>query len=541
MSVTLPAALYEGGEIVTMEPRAPHAEAVATLGGRILAVGTAGACRDALCHAGARDVEHVALAGRCLVPGFIDTHLHPIGIVYFDLHADLSRVRSVAEMQAVLRDEASRNPDAPCVIGLKLQDENLTERRLPTRDELDAVSAELPVVVMEHDGHSAAGNSVALAAAGIGRGVPDPAGGRIAREADGTPAGPCFEGGAQLLLGALPSPSLARMRETARASFARLASYGITSAGVVLQTDDEGPGGASGRLEALALGLLLDEVPFATYAILIGRCVEAAIAARSGPLHDPAAGRKVGGFKIFADGTFGSCTACMREPFSDRPGERGMLTLSEDEVFARMRAAHAAGLQVCVHAIGDGAIDRCLELYERLLVESPRVDHRHRIEHASLLTPELISRIARLGIHVSTQPLFIHSEKTWLARRLGAERARHVYPLRALVDAGVVVGGASDAPVESADVLHAIACCVTREGFETQQALSPAEALAMFTREAARLQFEEEEKGTLTPGKRADFVVLSGNPLGVPAEEIARLSVVRTVVAGRVVHGERAA
>jgi hypothetical protein len=246
----------------------------------------------------------------------------------------------------------------------------------------------------------------------------------------------------------------------------------------------------------------------------------------------------VGGFKIFADGTFGSCTACMREPFSDRPDERGYLTLAEDTILARMRAAHEARLQICVHVIGDAALERCLALFGQLLAESPRPDHRHRLEHASLVPPELVPRIAALGLCVSTQPLFIHSEKGWLHRRLGAERARHVYPLRALLAAGIHVGGASDAPVESTDVLHAIQCCVTREGFETHQALAPAEALALFTREAAYLQFEEGEKGTLAPGKRADLVILSANPLAVPQGRIADLRVLRTLCGGRVTHGD---
>jgi predicted amidohydrolase YtcJ len=140
---------------------------------------------------------------------------------------------------------------------------------------------------------------------------------------------------------------------------------------------------------------------------------------------------------------------------------------------------------------------------------------------------------------VSTQPLFIHSEKTWLGRRLGPERTRHVYPLRAFADAGVLVGGASDAPVESTDVLHAIACCVTREGFVPEQALTAAEALALFTRDAARLQFEEDEKGTLAPGKRADLVVLSASPLAVAPERIAAIRVLQTVVGGRIVHDVR--
>jgi hypothetical protein len=422
-------------------------------------------------------------------------------------------------------------------VGLQLQDEDLAERRLPTRAELDAACPERPVVVVEHDGHSAIGNGAALAAAGIRAGTPDPPGGRIARGPDGAPLGPVYETAAQLLLGAVPGPELERLRATARSTFARLPAHGITSAGVIVQTDDEGPAGAAGSLESVALQLLLGEAPFATYTILVGKSVGAAVAARTTPLHDPAAGRRVGGFKIFADGTFGSCTACMREPFADRPGERGLMTLDDAEILARMRAAHAAGLQICVHAIGDAAVERCVALFARLLSDAPRRDHRHRIEHASCIPPELLPRIAALGLCVSTQPLFIHSEKTWLHRRLGAERARHTYPLRALLDAGVVVGGASDAPVESLDVLHAIQCCVTREGFEPQQALTPAEALALFTRDAAFIQHEDAEKGTLAPGKRADLALLSESPLRVAPERIAGIRVLRTVVAGRSVYG----
>jgi predicted amidohydrolase YtcJ len=529
------AALYSGGEVLTLDRRRPRASALATLDGRILEVGDVSACRDALAAAGARRAERVDLAGRCLLPGFIDTHLHPIPLLYFDLNADLRGVRSIAALGDALRDAAAPLAPGEWLVGLQLEDEELAEGRLPTRAELDAACPERPVVVFERDGHSTSGNSLALAAAGIAAGTPDPPGGRIERSADGTPLGPCRETAAQLLFGAVPTPALERLQVGAQAAFGRLAACGITSAGVVLQTDDEGPAGAAGRLETLAMQMLLARAPFSTYAILIGRSVAAALAARATPLHDPASGRRVGGFKIFADGTFGSRTACMREAFSDSPS-CGFLTLDPDEILARMRAAHAAGLQICVHAIGDAAVDRCVTLFERLLAEHPRVDHRHRIEHASLVPPELVPRIARLGLYVSTQPLFIHSEKTWLHRRLGGERARHVYPLRDFVDAGIVVGGASDAPVESLDVLHAIECCVTREGFEPQQALTPFEALRMFTSDAARLQFEEHEKGTLTPGKRADLVVLSANPLTVAPDRISGIRVLRSVLAGRVTY-----
>lgn len=536
MSSAARGVLYTGAEVVTLEPDAPSAEAIATCDGRILAVGTEAACRDALHTAAPADIIEVALPGCCILPGFIDTHLHPLGILYFDMNADLRGARDLAELQAMLRRAGERLGDGEWLTGLQLDVEALAERRMPTRVELDAACSTRPLVVLAHDGHSASGNSAALAAAGIHAATADPAGGRIERAADGSPAGPCRETAAQLLMGAVPAISLERLQATARDSFARLSACGITSAGVILQTDAEGPGGAAAQLESLALQILLEDVPFCTYAILIGRTVDAALAARATPLHDPAAGRRVGGFKIFADGTLGSCTACMRDPFADAPGQSGYLTLDDDDLLARMRSAHAAGLQVCVHAIGDGAVERCIEHFERVLAELPRPDHRHRLEHASVVPPALLGRIARLGLHISTQPLFIHSEKTWLHRRLGAERARHVYPLRAFADAGIVMGGASDAPVESPDVLHAIQCCVTREGFETHQSLSPLQALHMYTRDAARLQFEENEKGTLAPGKRADLVVLSGNPLTVAPDRIAALRVLRTVVGGRVTY-----
>jgi predicted amidohydrolase YtcJ len=534
------AVLYTGGEVVTMEPGAPRAEALATLRDRILAVGDASACRDALRAAGAADFAHVPLGGRALLPGFIDTHLHPIPLLYFDLNADLRGLASLAALQRALGRAAARLPQGEWLVGLQLDVEALAERRLPTAAELEAACPGRPVVVLAHDGHSASGSAPALAAAGLGAGSPDPPGGRLERDAAGAPTGVCREAAAQRLLGAVPTPALARLRDAAREGYGRLSACGITSAGVVLQTDEEGPAGAAGRLEAFGLAALLDAVPFSTYALLVGRTVDAAVAARATPLHDPAKGRRVGGFKIFADGTFGSCTARLREPFADRPETCGFLTLDEDELEARMAAAHAAGLQVCVHAIGDGAVERTLARLEAVLARAPRPDHRHRLEHASLVPPELAARIARLGVAVSTQPLFVHSEKAWLHRRLGAERARHVYPLRALLDAGVVVAGASDAPVESPDVLHAIECCVTREGFETHQGVTPEEALALYTRAAAWLQFEEAEKGTLAPGKRADLVVLSASPLAAAPGRIRGIRVLRTVVGGRVVHGDEA-
>ena len=526
------AQLYFGGEIHTLEEKAPSARAVAVRDGRILAVGEEQHCRAAL----GTDCAEIDLQGRVLLPGFIDTHLHPIMMAYFEMNADLSGVASIGELQARLREAAEKSSAGEWVVGLRFDDEALEDPRLPTRHDLDLACRDRPILLVEHDGHLVIGNTRAIDAAGVTSGSKDPDGGLIDREADGTPAGPFRENAAVLLLNAMPPPDPDQLRSGARAAFERLIRCGVTSAGIILQTDHEGPAGAAGALEVAGMQVLLPETPISTYALLIGADVERVVAARETPLHDPEAGRRVGGVKIFADGTLGSCTACMGAPFSDHPESKGFMTLDEDEIYRRMVEAHRRGFQIGVHAIGDEANRRCLGLYERLLAEHPRADHRHRIEHASVLDGEAIARMARLGIVVSTQPLFIHSEKTWLHKRLGPDRARQTYPLRSLLEAGVRVAGASDAPVESTDVLHALQCCVTREGFEVEQGISAAQALRVFTIDAAYAQFEDQEKGSICPGKRADFAVLSADPVSVPAEAIGDIRVEQTIVAGRAVY-----
>lgn len=192
------------------------------------------------------------------------------------------------------------------------------------------------------------------------------------------------------------------------------------------------------------------------------------------------------------------------------------------------------GLQVCIHAIGDKAVTTCIDLYEKLLEAHPRAGHRHRIEHASVVSPRDIPRLAKLGLVLSCQPLFIRSEAKWLPQRLGPQRLPMTYPFRSFFESGVVIAGSSDAPIESTSVLAAIECCVTRDGFTPEQALTIDQAIAMYTRNAAFIQFEEAEKGTLEPGKRADFVMLAENPHRVAPRDIGKIGLVRTVRGGEV-------
>jgi predicted amidohydrolase YtcJ len=333
-------------------------------------------------------------------------------------------------------------------------------------------------------------------------------------------------------------PDMQRIRRAAQLCFQRIAAHGITSAGVILQTDEEGVFGKQGAFDVLLMNALLDLVPINMYLLLAARELAPIAAAQKTKLHQSeiGAGHRIGGIKIWADGTFGSATGYMSQPYADHPEQRGFLMHSEDEMYRRMEWAHSAGLQIAIHVIGDAACETIINLYERLLRAHPRPDHRHRLEHASILSAEAMAAAARLGLVVSTQPLFIHNEKEWLHQRLGSQRGRAVYPFRSLLEAGVKLAGASDAPICSTDVLHAIQCAVTREGFETHQGITAEQALRMFTLDAAYAQFEDAVKGSISVGKRADLVVLSDNPVRVQPEKIRDISVEATICAGRVIY-----
>jgi predicted amidohydrolase YtcJ len=204
-----------------------------------------------------------------------------------------------------------------------------------------------------------------------------------------------------------------------------------------------------------------------------------------------------------------------------------------------MAEAHQAGLQIAIHAIGDAANRTCIDLYKRLLEKYPRQNHRHRLEHASVLNADLIADLARLGLVVSSQPSFLYTENYWLQRQIGLDRCRWAYPYRSLVEAGVKLAGASDAPICSPAVLQGLQCFITREGFVPEQSLSAAQAVRAFTIDAAYAQFEEQIKGSLSVGKRADLVVLSANPVRLEPEQITEIRVRRTICGGITIFSEQ--
>lgn len=546
--------LYVGGRIRTADPASPHAEALATRRGRIIAVGSERDCRVALGFSepdpGGRDSDAgrtrhdrpggvVDLKGQALLPGFNDAHLYPMGVCFASYHVDLSAATSITEVLDTLADRARETVLGEWVVGLRLSAHQLQERRLPTISELDAVGLGRAVVLVLRDGHTSIGNSVALATAGIRADRDAPPGGSFGRDRRGRLTGVCHETATGTLLAAVPLPGLDELRPVAKQVLADWAAQGITSLGVVLQTDHEGLAGPAGALESVGMMILAEDMDQGSHAILCGSLSNVVDLRASSSLHRPAENRIVGGIKMYLDGCLESHTAAMRHPYADAADKTGMFTMEPAQAARRMEAAHLAGLQICVHATGDAASARTLELFTELFDRHPPDPAnavRHRVENVSVTDEATAAGLADLGVAAAVQPHFITSKAVWLTDRVGPERTHQAYPFRTLVDAGMTVAGSSDAPMESTDVLAGMAAAVTRAGFEPDQGLTAEEAVALYTRNAAVAQQRDDITGTLAEGKRADLVVLSADPVDVAPEQIAEIQVRRTVIGGRVVY-----
>jgi len=225
----------------------------------------------------------------------------------------------------------------------------------------------------------------------------------------------------------------------------------------------------------------------------------------------------------------------MFKPFTSQPSTSGYCVIEEDVLYDRMEKAHNMGLQIAIHAIGDKANKILVDLYQKLLEENPREDHRHRIEHASMLTPEVIKEIKKLGLIASCQPTFILSEFDWLEKRFGKDRCKYIYPFKSLVDAGIVIASGSDCPVEDPNPILGLHALVNREGFIPEESISIEEALKTYTINGAYAAFEEDIKGSIEVGKLADFVILDRNPLELPKDEIMEINVLETIIRGKTV------
>jgi len=527
--------VYRGGPILTMDADGRVVEALGIEGDRIGAVGTV---EEVLTWAGDA-AGQVDLAGRALLPGFIDAHGHFPGdgvwAVVVDLRSPpMADVGDLAELLERLRTRARETPAGEWIVGMGYDDTLLAEGRHPDRHDLDRASSEHPIAALHVSGHLAALNSAGLAASGIDASTPDPEGGRIRREADGrTPDGVLEEQAMasveERILAPSPLDSLRIFREATR----RYLAAGVTTAqnGYAPKLQVRALSWLS-RLRLLPLRIVLWPEPAVADEILADE-----LSVRSTERV------RVGAVKLVADGSIQGYTGYLSEPYhvppGDDPGYRGYPRIPHDELVEQVARYHAAGMQVAIHGNGDASIDDILDALEEAQRRHPRDDARPVVVHAQMTRPDQLDRMAALG----AVPSFFSLHTFYWGDRhrrifMGPERAARMSPASSARARGIRFTIHCDAPIVPMEPLKLVWSAVnrrTRSGFVVgpEERIDAAQALRAVTIDAAWQHFEEGEKGSLEPGKLADLVILSGSPLDVPAERIDAIRVIETLVGGR--------
>ncbi|MEQ8665071.1 MAG: amidohydrolase [Rhodospirillales bacterium] len=529
--------IYHGGTILTVDVADRVAEAVLVSDGRIAAVGTLGEIEAAA----APGAERRDLGGRTMIPGFIDPHGHFPDSGFLKLHrADLASppigdCHTIADVLGRLRARAADTPPGEWVIGSLFEPGGLAEKRFPTRAELDAVSTDHPVWVVHVSGHAGAANSRALAYRGVDRDTPDPAGGRFGRDAGGDLDG-LLDGMAAM--GELGDSEFQITYERFCSAFAAAAeeylAHGVTLAQNAWATRQL----LSYFGEIAATGTPEIDVMVLPAGFLEPRLSDGELGI---PLPAPESGIHLGPRKLFGDGSFHMQTACLTQPYhrplNGQAGYRCELAVTREQMVKRIGKLHGMGFQCHIHANGDATADLMLDAIEDVQCGNRRDDHRHTFIHAQTLREDQLDRMAAMGVSVSFFPAHIHYWGDYHRDvTLGPDRVGDMCPTRWAADRGIRFTIHNDAQVTPTRPLHLMWCAVNRRSFSgaeigAHQALTPAEALRAHTADAAWQVFQETERGSIEPGKRADLAILERNPLA-DAAAIREIRVDETIVAG---------
>ncbi len=532
-----PDMIIHGGSIHTGVDGAPPAEAVSIRAGRIVAVG---AMDDLIEDFGGR-TRLIDLKGAHLYPGFTDAHVHLRGIGERETTLDLDEISSIAELVDVVAAASAELPADRSLIGRGWIETHWPENRFPTRQDLDAVTGERPAVLTRADGHALIANTAALQRAGIL--TPNPAqpdGGRIELDADGMPTGMLIDnamGAVAGLSGPVDETSISEAYELGAARYASLGWTSVHNMSV--------PSG-----DIALINWLSDEgrLPLRIYNAVDGEDPDAfsVMGASEGGLVTTR------GIKLYMDGALGSRGALLAAAYSDRPGETGLQLARPQPTMDILARAYAEDVQVAFHAIGDLANTLTLDWMGETFREADNgadQDPRWRIEHAQIISAADIPRFAELGVIPSMQPSHAIGDLYFAPDRLGDERLEGAYAWRALIDAGAIIAGGSDAPVEQGDPRIEFYAAVARKDlrgaagpdWRPEQKVTRQEALKMFTLWPAYAAFREDDLGTIEVGKLADFTAFSADILTIPEADILTVEPVLAVVGGAVVHDATAA
>jgi len=515
------------GRIYTVDASQPRAEAFAVLGGRFIAVGDSQDIR-ALVGAG---TEVIDAQGMTVMPGFIDAHSHPAwGGIEEQLNVNLD-LRSIAEIVDALRARAEQTPPGEWVQGFKYDDTKVRDGRQITLEDLDEAAPHHPVYVVHRGGHTSWYNSAAFERAGVGVDTPDPPGGHIYREG-GRLTGRVAERANELFDRVRPTDSTREQRRAGVELISELmTAAGITSVHDAMCRRDH----AVAYQDAYHAGSMRFRVSLMADQDFYEGLKAAGIYSGFGDEW-----LRVGGVKFTADGSASERTMAMSTPYVGRPDDYGILTMTQQEIDEAVEDAHRHRFQIGIHANGDVAIDMVLNAYERVQQIAPRPDPRHRLEHCSLINPDLLARIKATGSIPTPFYTYVHYHgNKW--SEYGEDRMQSMFAHRSFLDYGIPVAGASDYIPGPYEPLMAIQSMVTRKDMEgriwgPKQKIGVDEALRICTLHGAYASFEEHVKGTIAAGKLADFVLLESDPHDVDPDRIKHIAVAKTVVGGRTMY-----
>ncbi len=510
MSVSVDLVLLEG-DVLTMNPNPPKAQAVAVQGNKIIQVGT----NQSISKLIGKNTNVIRLGGKTVLPGFIDTHIHVTDYGRLLTWLNLENATSIQEIQNLLSQRIKQAAPGKWILGRGWNQNRLSEKRPPTRFELDQVSPENSVVLYHQSGQVCVVNSKALEAAGIGN--QDNVG--IEKNLTGEPTGILRGDATNLVWSQIPQPTQQELYDATKLALNRIVEAGITSIHWIVLSEAELP-----IIKKLAES---DVLPLRVYVIVPATLLDTALSTFKGLKNEFL---KLGGAVIFADGYLASRTAALTQPYSDAPEAQGKLLCSKQEMQTLAGKIRSAGLQLIIHAVGDKAVDEALNVIEN----ASQNLGRPRLEQAAVLNERLVRRIKAGGVIVSVQPCVVASEfSVWsAAERLGQERVKWLFPTSTLLENDVFVAAGSDSPMEPLNPMLGVEAAVKRE---TPQKVSVMDALRMYTINAAYASAEETVKGSIEEGKLADLAILSNHPESASAKKLAEISVCMTVLDGKIV------
>jgi len=527
--------IFYNGKINTLDQNDSVYSAAGVTAGRISAVGS----DDELQRFSGPQTETVDLKGATMFPGFMEAHNHLAIYGYLLDGIDLSatKVSKMEDVLSLVKSEAEKTPTGNWIKGSRYAEYFLAENRHPTRHDLDQVSPDHPVVLFHTSFHACALNSLALKTLGIDRETAAPQGGIIEKDpADGEPSGVLHDNAMTQVFNTLFFEDLAAMTRQQRIALCSGATELFASKGFVFAADAMvTPQTLEIYQDTRDAGQLKIRIYTMNHDIMAESLIGSRIRTGFGcPL------LRIGPIKIFADGGMSNRTAAVSQPYLTPPHGRGLKIQSREALIEAVKTYHALGYQIAIHAQGDAGISDTLDAFEAVL--GPRAENhpRHRIEHAGCLYPDLLKRAADMNIAVAVQPVFFSELGDGFVEAFGPELAQRLYPFKSMLSAGLPLGGSSDCPVATLDPRLGLRDAIMRQtpsGLKLgpQEALTPDQALGLYTRGAAFLSFDEARNGSIEVGKRADFTVMGEDFRLVSPPDIPQIPFTMTVVGGKIV------